>query len=125
MELLECLVASCKRLGMLYYPNILDRFTPEELAPYVWISIEEIKRFNLTLYKVYNMVSRSAAKNFTVNDLKFPLPKNDPLWNAVSKEEWLSASSGDLNNFNSDDVLENEWISNSAKLLVKLNWFLA
>lgn len=102
---------------MLFYPNMLARYRPDDLASYVWISIEEVRRFNLTLYKVYSMVSRPSNRGFSANDLQYPMSKNDSLWNTVNKEEWLSAWPGDLNFLSLDDALEDEWISNSAELI--------
>ncbi|KAE8418510.1 hypothetical protein BDV36DRAFT_254125 [Aspergillus pseudocaelatus] len=134
-DLLHRLVASCKKLGILYYPNMLSRFGQTDLAEFVWVSIEEIKRFNMALFKVcrafsssseqgsgidsldMDMAGAAASRGLYARDLQFPLPSNTPLWNAVSKEEWMSAATEHGCGISLDDTLEVEWISNSAKIL--------
>ncbi|KAF5857972.1 hypothetical protein ETB97_005003 [Aspergillus alliaceus] len=123
------LVASCKKLGMLYYPNMLSRYGQDDLAAYVWVSIEEVKRFNLALYKVCRAFSKqensvdnldiagAGSRGLRARDLRFPLPRNTPLWNAVSKAEWVSAATEDVYRHSLHDTLEAEWISKSAKVL--------
>ena len=133
-ELLRRLVASCKKLGMLYYPNMLSRYCEQDLPAFVWVSIEEVKRFNLALYKVcmacgekgvstdvLDTATASLSRGLRAQDLQFPLPKNTPLWNALSKEEWVSAETGDVHCHALDDTLEHEWISNSAHVLEMLD----
>ncbi|KAJ0425005.1 hypothetical protein BJY00DRAFT_326116 [Aspergillus carlsbadensis] len=134
-DLLQRLVTSCKKLGMFYYPNILARFSKNEPATYVWVCIEEIKRFNLSLYKVCRAFSGSSRRGentfsllgldradagnwgLTARDLQFPLPRNTPLWNALNAEEWFAADFEDAYRHNLDDTLEQEWISRSADVL--------
>ncbi|KAB8236417.1 uncharacterized protein BDW43DRAFT_266893 [Aspergillus alliaceus] len=128
-DLLNRLVASCKKLGMLYYPNMLSRYGQDDLAAYVWVSIEEVKRFNLALYKVCRAFSKqensvdnldiagAGSRGLRARDLRFPLPRNTPLWNAVSKAEWVSAATEDVYRHSLHDTLEAEWISKSAKVL--------
>lgn len=130
--MLDSLVRSCRRLGLFYYPNILARFQQNDLASYVWICIEEVKRFNLALYKTCRALSGFSAheKNdgqhgvaceascgLTADELQFPMPKNDPMWNAMRKEEWESAIADDFDSTRLYDTMEEEWISNSAELL--------
>ncbi|KAL2822080.1 hypothetical protein BJX63DRAFT_182447 [Aspergillus granulosus] len=128
-DLLDRLVESCKRLGMLYYPNMLARYCESDLPAYVWISIEEVKRFNIALYKVCSAcseqgnettMSRGPSRRVQAQDLQFPLPKNNPLWNAVDKSEWESAATEDVNCHRLNVSLEHEWISKSTHL-VELN----
>ncbi|KAE8379048.1 hypothetical protein BDV26DRAFT_175898 [Aspergillus bertholletiae] len=127
-EFLGSLVGSCKRLGMLYYPNMLARYHLEGLASYAWVSIEEVKRFDLALYKLTKMLSRGSAVGrpsatetangrITAADLQFPMPTNDALWHAVGKEEWLSAATKGEGRCNLHDAMEDNWISNSAELI--------
>ncbi|KAB8067103.1 hypothetical protein BDV29DRAFT_200745 [Aspergillus leporis] len=130
-DLLDRLVTSCKRLGMLYYPNMLNRYCQDDLASYVWIGIEEVKRFNMALFKVcraFSSVSEQegsinsldiagASRGLRARDLQFPLPRNTPLWNAVSKEEWVSAATEEVYCNTLNNTLEVEWISNSANTL--------
>ncbi|RAK83103.1 hypothetical protein BO79DRAFT_279137 [Aspergillus costaricaensis CBS 115574] len=137
-DLLHRLVASCKRLGMLYYPNILTRFSTKEPEAYVWVSIEEIKRFNLALFKLCSAVSAPSPEpgdgdgidSLTVGsrdeagkwgllarELQFPLPSNTPLWNALTPEEWFAADTPDVYRHSLHDNLEQDWISRSADVL--------
>lgn len=128
-DLLDRLVESCKRLGMLYYPNMLARYCEPDQLVYIWVSIEEIKRFNIALYKVcrvcseqgsgttdYNII-RGSRRGLQAQDLQFPLPRNTPLWNAVDRAGWESAGSEEVFRHRLDDTLEREWISNSAHVL--------
>lgn len=129
MHLLEPLILSCKRLGMLYYPNMLARYEPDVLLSYAWVGIEEVKRFNLALYKVWNTLGCSierekasdtagtAGQVLSACDLQFPLPTNDSLWNAVSENEWVSAAREDADTLSLHDKMEQRWISRSASLL--------
>jgi hypothetical protein len=133
-DLLAALVLSCRRLGMFYYPNILARYRPDDLSSYVWIGIEEVKRFNLALYRVCKILGSSkpntnvgeygnpgvARWQLTASELQFPMPKNDLLWNAVNKKEWNFAATEDVYHFNLNDTMELEWISNSAELMQRI-----
>jgi hypothetical protein len=128
-DLLDRLVESCKRLGMLYYPNMLARYCEPDQPTYVWVSIEEVKRFNIALYKVCRTCSqqwsgttacdiiRGSSRGLRAQDLQFPLPRNTLLWNAVDKAGWESAGSEDVFRHRLNDTLEHEWISNSAHFL--------
>lgn len=60
-SLLDRLVKSCRRLGMLYYPNMLARYCEPDQPSYVWVSIEEVKRFNIALYKVCRVCSEQGS----------------------------------------------------------------
>ncbi|KAI9373857.1 hypothetical protein BJX61DRAFT_357486 [Aspergillus egyptiacus] len=135
-ELLDCLVASCKRLGLLHYPNMLARFSQNDLPSYVWVSIEEVKRFNVALYRICRTLSEqydrssidgrvtddssvtgARAQRLSARDLQFPMPRNTPLWNAVSKEVWDAAATEDVFCHNLEDTQEEQWISRSAGTL--------
>ena len=126
-DLLKSLVLSCKKLGMFYYPNMLARFQEDDLPSYVWVSIEEIKRFDLALYKVWKILGNRdnqkrgatgvASQELEAVELQFPLPKNDPLWNATTKHDWLAAITEDAEYNKLHDTREEEWISKSAKPL--------
>ncbi|KAL5337239.1 hypothetical protein BJX70DRAFT_250568 [Aspergillus crustosus] len=118
-NLLNSLVGSCKRLGMLYYPNILARYSQSDPGPYVWLGIEETKRFNLALYRVYQAVSRVGQQptntdnntRLSAGDLQFPLPTHIALWRTVSKREWDSATTSGVFDHLLDDIMEGMWIS--------------
>ncbi|KAJ5774715.1 hypothetical protein N7457_009611 [Penicillium paradoxum] len=126
-SLLEALVRSCRKLGMFCYPKILARYKETDLEPFVWVSIEEIKWFNVALYKICGKSSRSSEGEgrydtdaviplLNARELQFPLPKNCPLWNAVNKEEWISLGK-DEDIVCMNDHVQEDWISNSAGLL--------
>ncbi|KAK2761629.1 hypothetical protein FQN54_001457 [Arachnomyces sp. PD_36] len=132
LELLKSLVLSCKKLDMFYYPNMLARYSQSDLPSYIWVGIEELKRFNLALYRCCKALSRSgqqtsdgagdsiagpATWELTAADLQFPIPKNDALWDATVREEWDSAGTEAANPTSLHDTLEAEWISKSAELL--------
>lgn len=128
-NLLDGLVESCKRLGMLPYPNMLARYCDSELPAYVWVSIEEVKRFNIALYRVCKLCSeqrsgttdcdiiRGLRRRLRAQDLQFPLPRNTRLWNAVDKAGWEYAATEDVFRHRLDDTLKDEWILNSAPVL--------
>ncbi|KAE8336590.1 hypothetical protein BDV24DRAFT_168161 [Aspergillus arachidicola] len=131
-ELLGRLVVSCKKLGILYYPNMLAQYCESDLPAYVWVSIEEVKRFNIALYKVCTRcggkkhstdpltTTATLSTELRVQELQFPLPRNTPLWNATTKSEWVSAATEHGYRVTLDDTLELEWISQSAHVLEAL-----
>ncbi|KAI9044967.1 uncharacterized protein KD926_010290 [Aspergillus affinis] len=103
-QLLDSLVGSCKQLGMFYYPNIVAQHLPVSVTEIAWVGIEEVKRFNLTLYKVHKMLSRwepgaglaegdtvpeASGRGLAAIDLQFPMPTNNRLWNAANKNGCL------------------------------------
>ncbi|KAE8367559.1 hypothetical protein BDV27DRAFT_169488 [Aspergillus caelatus] len=119
-DLLNSLIGSCKRLGMLYYPHILTRYSQRDSGPYIWLGIEEIKRFNLALYRVYraaSVVGKRANNNtdiharLTARDLQFPFPTHTRLWKTVSMAEWGSAAARGVFDQLLDDTMEEMWIS--------------
>ncbi|KAL3486003.1 hypothetical protein BJX62DRAFT_247153 [Aspergillus germanicus] len=139
-DLLQRLVASCKRLGMFYYPNILARSSKKEPPQYIWVNIEEIKRFNLALFKLCSALSSGTSRpgqhhkssvgtrlaadkdetanwGFPARELQFPLPRNTPLWNALTPEEWFAADTPDVYRYSLHETLEEQWISTSAAVL--------
>ncbi|CAG8909757.1 unnamed protein product [Penicillium egyptiacum] len=127
LGLLEALVRSCRKLGMFYYPNILAKYVEGDLDSFVWVSIEEIKRFNIALYKVCGKARSSSIRDgnhedtnawssLTADELQFPLPSNCPLWNAVTRDEW-NASAKDEKLVSLDDDRQKNWISNFAEIL--------
>ncbi|KAE8360782.1 hypothetical protein BDV27DRAFT_167445 [Aspergillus caelatus] len=128
-NLFDRLVKSCKRLRMLHYPNMLARYCDSDLPAYVWVSIEEVKRFNIALYRVCKVCSeqgsrttdcnviRGSSRRLRAQDLQFPLPRNTRLWNAVDKAGWESAATEDVFCHRLKDTLKGEWISDSAHVL--------
>ncbi|KAF3394250.1 hypothetical protein F1880_005433 [Penicillium rolfsii] len=126
-NILDSLVASCKRLGTLYYPTILARYSQSDPKKYVWLGIEETKRYNLALYRVCRAVSRlgqqataTDAYNYGklhVKDLQFPLPCENSLWKAVTKADWDSAADNGVFDHVLDDTMDTRWISNISQTL--------
>lgn len=52
-QLLVALVHSCQKREMFFYPAMLAQFNTDSLPDvYIWLGIEEAKRFALALYKV-------------------------------------------------------------------------
>lgn len=128
LGLLEDLVRSCRTLGMFYYPNIIAKYEEADLASFVWVCVEEIKQFNIALYKVCGKASSSSIRDgihrdnnavwslLTAGELQFPLPSNIPLWNSVSADEWMVVGRDEKLVSLVDDCRE-KWISNSAEIL--------
>ncbi|KAJ5771678.1 hypothetical protein N7520_002207 [Penicillium odoratum] len=128
-ELLQALIRTCRRLGMFEYPNILSRYKDATLTSFIWVGIEEIKRFNIALYKVCARSSSSVQDGDTkdygdglekpflaAHELQFPLPSSSALWNAAGKAEWMIHGKG-IEPVSLDDYCEESWISNFAKVL--------
>ncbi|KAH1330455.1 hypothetical protein KXW83_008332 [Aspergillus fumigatus] len=116
LALLKSLVGSCRRLGMFFYPNMLARFKEADLPALVWVSIEEVKRFNMALYKLCTTLSSSTTEDrplLHASELQFPLPSNDPLWNAVGRAGWEANAKGE-NMVSLKDDLQAKWISRYA-----------
>ncbi|KAL4863312.1 hypothetical protein BDV12DRAFT_189777 [Aspergillus spectabilis] len=122
---LGVLVASCRRLRMFHYPSILAQFRAAHLASYIWLCTEEIKRFNITLFRVGRRFSGSSDQStprVRPEELQFPPPAHDEPWNAVCQEDWntvLAKSARKIDEF--DGPLENFWISNSAALVQSID----
>jgi hypothetical protein len=126
-NLLERLVQSCKKLGMLYYPNMRTRYCKGGLPAFAWVNIEEVKWFNIALYRVCKACSqqerwtdtmnlpKAPSTGLRANDLQFPLPSSLSLWKASNKAEGMPASAEDFYRSSLEDDLEREWISKSAK----------
>ncbi|GKZ28921.1 hypothetical protein AbraIFM66950_001879 [Aspergillus brasiliensis] len=125
-DLLERLVISCKKLGLFYYPNILAHYCHGIVPEFAWVSIEDVKRFNLALFRVCRVfgmlrkqedITGNLSGRLRASDLQFPPPRNAALWNAVTKDEWESAATADMDRHSIDDPLPLEWISNSADIV--------
>ncbi|KAL4885420.1 hypothetical protein BJY04DRAFT_230963 [Aspergillus karnatakaensis] len=137
IDLLASVVQGCRRLKIFHYPTMLAHYLPSEVIPYVWNMVEEAKRFGIALYRVCKLIEpceRDEPRQqlqargedtprapqgwqLTANELQFPLPSSDFLWNSTSETEWISGSVVELELIRSGDTLESEWISNSAELL--------
>ncbi|KAJ5588354.1 hypothetical protein N7537_011032, partial [Penicillium hordei] len=119
LTLLKSLVGSCRRLGMFFYPNMLAKYKQADLPSFVWVGVEEIKRFNIALYKLcvkLSNVSQEDRPLLTAGELQFPLPSNDPLWNSVERDEW-EANAKEENTVSLGDNFQAKWISKFADIL--------
>lgn len=123
-ELLAGLVQSCRKLGMFHYPNMLSRYREVDVSSFIWVSIEEVKRFDLALYKVCGKLTGLGSGEeggigpgslLNAEELQFPMPNNCLLWHAVTQEQWISGFEGTLVDL--DDLAQDTWISNCAGLL--------
>lgn len=118
-------------MGMFYYPKMLSRCSPHDIGTLNWVFVEEVKHFNLALFKVCRAFSQSPKhgvgtdilqtgsgnRDIQPHDLQFPLPEHFQLWNAKGKEEWLAVGAEKMEGPDLNDALMSEWISNSAGLL--------
>lgn len=119
LELLKSLIGSCRRLGMLFYPNMLARYKEADLPSFVWVGIEEAKRFSLALYKLCAKLSSPSPDDrplLHASELQFPLPSNEPLWNSVEKDEWEANAKGE-NMISLKYDFQEKWVSNFADVL--------
>lgn len=120
---------------MFFYPSILTQFEPGSNPDvFVWLGIEEIKRFALCLYKTCQSCHLKGAgetqggrrKGYStteslpgsdllnLEDLQFALPENDDLWHVDSD---LATKLAERSvSFSSECDGEN-WISRAAALL--------
>ncbi|KAE8406895.1 hypothetical protein BDV37DRAFT_291593 [Aspergillus pseudonomiae] len=130
LDLLSSLVLSCRALGMFYYPNMLARYHPDDLADYVLVGVEEVKRFDIALFRVCKSIGSDRGETHlehrdtsrarwqvTASELQFPMPKNELMWNAITENEWKAAATEGMECINLSDSMESQWISNSSELL--------
>jgi hypothetical protein len=123
LVLLKSLVGSCRRLGMFFYPNMLTRYKEDDLPSFVWVSIEEIKRFNIALYRLCAKLTSFNTENRPLlhpSELQFPLPSNNPLWNSVGRDDW-EVNAERENIVSLKDDLQANWISRYTDLLDSLS----
>jgi hypothetical protein len=119
LALLKSLVGSCRRLGMFFYPSMLARYKEADLPSFVWVGIEEVKRFNIALYKFCAKLSSSNREDrplLPASELQFPLPSNNPLWNSVERDEW-EANWKEEHMVPLNDDFQGKWISKFADVL--------
>lgn len=119
LTLLKSLVESCRRLGMFSYPNILARYKEADLPPFVWVGVEEFKRFNISLYKLCATLSSASPEDrplLPASELHFPLPSNEPLWNSMERDEW-EANAKEEKMVSLNNELQEKWISKFADML--------
>ena len=107
---------------MFFYPNMLARYKEADLPSFVWVGVEEVKRFNIALYKLCARLSSSSPEDrplLAASELEFPLPSNDPLWNSVERDEWEAYAKEESTVSLNDDV-QARWISKFADVLESL-----
>lgn len=134
-QLLVSLVHSCLKRRMFFYPSILAQFK-QGIDPdvFVWLGIEEVKRFNLSLYRVcrhaqvYDTRLLEAAPSssprrgprspggslLSLTDLQFAVPDSDELWHATSD---LAVKIAGSEAAYANDNIEDKWISQTARVL--------
>jgi hypothetical protein len=131
-ELLTSLVETCRRLGMFYYPNTLSLHSSSAPLALIWVSVEEIKRFGLALYKLCKLCAcaRDQGANYGGNDtavpatkasslltlaeLDFCMPDSDELWNAPADAPSELFKSTALQQISRDNRDSEGWISRAA-----------
>lgn len=107
---------------MFFYPNILAKYKEADLPSFVWVGVEEVKRFNIALYKLCAKLSSSNPEDrplLAASELEFPLPSNDPLWNSTGRSEWEANAKEESAIALNDDV-QARWISKFADILESL-----
>lgn len=124
LELLKSLVGSCRRLGMFFYPNMLSKFKETDVPSFVWVGIEEVKRFSVALYRLCAKLSNSSTEDgplLHASELQFPMPSNDALWNSVKRDEW-EANAKEENMISFRDDLQARWISSHTDTIEFLDF---
>ncbi|KAB8259751.1 C2H2 type zinc finger domain protein [Aspergillus pseudonomiae] len=111
-QLLVALVRSCLQRNMFSYPTMFAHFNSASVPDvFIWVGIEEVKRFALALYKVCRRCRVDDAKLLSLADLQFAMPDSDELWHASSGlASRIPASYSDRNK-------EDNWISQAARFL--------
>ncbi|KAJ5892191.1 uncharacterized protein N7473_008419, partial [Penicillium subrubescens] len=134
-QLLKALVHSCLKRNMLFYPSMLSQFRQGESPEvYVWVGVEEVKRFALSLYRVCQRARLqdpgelggvSCQSNWapsrldgvsllSLADLRFALPDSNELWHLTSGlADRLTGKSEGYRVANSEE----NWISQAVRLL--------
>lgn len=97
--------------------------------PLVYVSVEEIKRFGLALYKVCRLSTPTSfglngeCSNgggndlLTLADLSFCMPDSDELWNAPLGGESEVLNKSDSSAIGRDNGDAKNWISQASALL--------
>lgn len=133
-RLIIALVRTCLKRGVFFHPAIQSQFKPEvDPEVLIWLGIEEVKRFNLSLYRLYRQTRldtkvledtanidsscgpRSSGRNLlSLADLQFALPDSDKLWHVTS--DLAAKIAGSTAAYN-DKNGEEHWISQTARVL--------
>ncbi|KUM60609.1 hypothetical protein ACN42_g6516 [Penicillium freii] len=134
-QLLVSLVRTCLKRRMFFYPSILAQFKPGfDPDVFIWLGIEEVKRFDLSLYKVCRHARICDAKLLegapdfsprrgprslsgsllSLTDLQFSVPDRDELWHATS--DLAAKITGNEAAYTNENI-EDNWISQTARVL--------
>lgn len=134
-QLLVSLVRTCLKRRMFFYPSILAQFRPGvDPDVFIWLGIEEVKRFDLSLYRVcrHSRVRdaellgdalnygprrgpQSPSKSLlSLTDLQFAVPDSDDLWHATSD---LAVKIARNEAAYTHENTEEYWISQTAQVL--------
>ncbi|KAF4151450.1 hypothetical protein CNMCM6936_000708 [Aspergillus lentulus] len=127
-RLLTTLTDTCLRKNMFFYPEILAQVSRDSVPDvFIWVGIEEVKRFALALYKVCrscHIQCKNGPRNnlhrtqrgrslLTLADLQFSLPDSDELWNATSDLAARLAEDRPL--YYDNNNTEANWISHCVR----------
>ncbi|PYH91180.1 C2H2 type zinc finger domain protein [Aspergillus ellipticus CBS 707.79] len=126
-RLLKALVRACRRQNMFFYPAVLAKFNPGEVPDvFIWVGVEEVKRFGLALYKVCKLYhierdgdSGESQGLLSLADLQFAMPDSDERWHA-SADLAATLAKDDPMTYSSKNI-EANWISQSARILCRSN----
>lgn len=120
---------------MFFYPSILAQFKPGvDPDVFIWLGIEEVKRFGLSLYRVCRHARVCDTKLLedapdfsprrgprspdgsllSLADLQFAVPDSDGLWHATSD---LAAKIRGNEAAYTNENIEDNWISQTARVL--------
>ncbi|KAE8168513.1 hypothetical protein BDV40DRAFT_251011 [Aspergillus tamarii] len=121
LQLLKALVRTCLKRKMFFYPSIVAQFKNTLPDVYIWVGVEEVKRFALSLYKVCRScrvpdtdASSQGRSLLSLANLQFALPDSDELWHASSDlASRLAEDRSAYRERNSDA----RWISQTARVL--------
>lgn len=125
--LLTALVRTCRWWGMFSYPNMLLQHDAQAPLPLIYVSVEEIKRFGLALYKICRLCApsdltrehaREGINDFlALSDLCFCMPDSDELWNAPLGKESEVLKRSTSSAVTRDNGNPKNWISEASTLL--------
>lgn len=130
-ELLKSLVETCRALGVFHYPNMLTQHASSTNITLIWVSVEELKRLGLALYKFSRLCSQPEAsiddtersngtgtglrsELLTLADLDFCMPDSDYVWNATPGTESEAVKNSALQHEGRDNRDPDNWISRTS-----------
>jgi hypothetical protein len=125
-KLLIALVQSCRRLEVFTYPKMLEQHGPRAPISLLWVTLEEVKRFGLALYKACRMCCPESADEtasdpkgdlLTLADLNFCMPDSDEIWNAPDDTASINLQQIAYRTRTRDNGDPSGWISQSWSVL--------